>query len=407
MPLICVELLGIWALLKAEVSVKAGWKWRLLAGSTVGIGFMIKSIMVMLPIAALLPYLIWQHRRHRHLTSPALYLGLILGSIPSAVWFLLTYQHYGIAPFKELFEKLVLLGSKPYNSDGTIIYYFWNIPLNSFPWVFFAFLGMKILWSQFSLSHNHKTPISILIFYPVLLFFLLTSFSTRTPYYALQLYPFIGLLAAIALDWLAYRPYADLPRIICYLFGGLAAILLVAFTVLSSGAITISEEIRKYLLIAPILGIGWLALPFLWYQYQQEYRQYSEDQSSKSLQSKRVSVLMIVFFITPWLTLTTAGMSGLWGNYSHDVKSYLQQSEFASILQTQPINFVVPNITDSEMHVTWVLLSFYTPHLGKPINSVNELLPDSYAWISPNVPIPESAKSLGNIRNWQLIKVQK
>ncbi|MEE3719056.1 glycosyltransferase family 39 protein [Tumidithrix elongata RA019] len=442
-PLICLELLGIWALLKAEIYPKASWKWRLLAGSTVGIGFMIKSVMIVLPIAALFPYLIWQHRRHHHLTSPSLYVGVILGAIPAAVWFGLTYLYYGVAPFQAMIGKLFFLGSKQYASDGNIIYYFWNIPLNSFPWALFAIFGMTILWAQFrenQLRGNVKSPdlnqaespselgasnsqeefdrrftreqkweqrtsVSILIFYPILLFVVLTSFSTRTAYYSLQLYPFIGLLAAVAIDWLAHRPQARVPQVITYLFGGLAAILLIAFATLGLGAIAISDDVRKHLVIVPILGIGWLTLPFLWHQYKSEYQKHLNHGSAIPFQSQWLSILLAVFLITPWLTFATAGLAGLWGNYSQDLKTYLQQPAIASILQAQPINFVTHNTIDGEIHKTWILLSFYTPHLGKDIKTVAELPPASYAWISPDVPITRRETSLGNIRGWQLIKV--
>ena len=443
-PLICVELLGIWALLKGESNLKSGWKWRILAGSTVGIGFMIKSTMIVLPIVALIPYLVWRHHRHHHLTNSMLHLGLILGSIPTAVWFGLTYQKYGISPFQEMFAKIFALGSKQYHSDGNAIYYLWNIPLNSFPWGLFAIFGIIILWNQLSIRHQDKTnssysnrqfenqdeiktgkttellsqkpinkqqlesqtSISILIFYPLLLFVFLTSFATRTAYYSLQIYPFISLLAAICLDWLVHKPQAHSPKIISYIFGGLGLILLLTFTFINMGVVTISDEIRKHLLIVPILGIGWTSLPFLWHQYQQEYRKISKYQFSKLFQSKSFLALLIVFLITPWLTFTTAGILGLWGNYSTDLRSYLQQPAIADILQAQPINFVTQNINDGEIHKTWVLLSFYTPHLGRAINSVSELPSASYAWISPNVAVSQREKSLGNIRGWQLIKVQ-
>jgi 4-amino-4-deoxy-L-arabinose transferase-like glycosyltransferase len=435
-PLVCLELLGIWALLKAEIHPKTSGKWRLIAGSTVGLGFAIKSVMVVLPIAALLPYLIWQHRRHHHLTSPALYLGLIVGSIPTAIWAGLTYQRSGLAPFQEMFGKLSSLGAKQYHSDGGMIYYFWNIPLNSFPWGLFAIFGAVILWSRFwlpaksegnsiersseliaestpespSQSSNHtqrsqlRTAIAILIFYPALLFVFLTSFSTRTAYYSIQLYPSIGLLAAIALNWLARRPQARSPQIITYLFGGLGAILLIALGLIQTGAIAVSDDIRKHLVIVPFLGLGWLALPWLWQKYKMEHRQKSPQEFS--IPSRSLPILAAVFLLTPWLTLTTAGFAGLWGNYSQDLKSYLQQPAIAAILQTQPTNFVTTNISDGEMHKTWVLLSFYTPRLGRPIKSVAELPASSYAWISPDIPLSPREQSLGNIRDWRLIKVK-
>ena len=72
--LVFLELLGIWALLRAETASHR-WRWGLLAGSTVGLGFFVKSVMIVLPLVALVPYLL--QRRRVHLANPGLYGGLL------------------------------------------------------------------------------------------------------------------------------------------------------------------------------------------------------------------------------------------------------------------------------------------------------------------------------------------
>ncbi|NJL09200.1 MAG: hypothetical protein HC908_00115 [Calothrix sp. SM1_7_51] len=61
--------------------------WGILAGSTFGLGFLIKGFMIFLPGVAIFPYLLLTLRHKRHLTNPGLYLGLILGAIPVFIWF--------------------------------------------------------------------------------------------------------------------------------------------------------------------------------------------------------------------------------------------------------------------------------------------------------------------------------
>ncbi|MHC5600085.1 MAG: ArnT family glycosyltransferase, partial [Nostoc sp.] len=80
-PMIFLVLLAIWSLIKTELHTKYRYFWSFLAGLSLGLGFLVRSFMIFLPIIALLPYLIWEHRRHRHLSNPILYLGFFVGLI--------------------------------------------------------------------------------------------------------------------------------------------------------------------------------------------------------------------------------------------------------------------------------------------------------------------------------------
>ncbi|MEO1133880.1 MAG: glycosyltransferase family 39 protein [Cyanobacteria bacterium J06639_1] len=100
-PLTAIELLGMWALVRAEShpECQAGWRW--LAGTTFGLGFAVKSFMVVLAGVALLPYLVGERGRHRHLRSPALCVGLVMGFIPVAIWLGLSCDRYGTLPLEK------------------------------------------------------------------------------------------------------------------------------------------------------------------------------------------------------------------------------------------------------------------------------------------------------------------
>jgi 4-amino-4-deoxy-L-arabinose transferase-like glycosyltransferase len=203
-PLTALELLGIWALLQAEEQPQRRAGWGLLAGTTVGLGFMLKSIMVIPVVVALLPYLVLDHRRHRHLLNPALYLGLVVGLVPAIAWLALSVDRYGWFPIERLFGHLVNLAQEDFHQAGPF-YYFWNIPANAFPWPLLAVPGLWLGWQS---SYRRKW---LWLGYPLALFTLLTLFKTRTWYYPLQLLPFVALLAALTLTTLgrlcAARPY--------------------------------------------------------------------------------------------------------------------------------------------------------------------------------------------------------
>ena len=60
--LMAIELAGILAVLNLtnRETNSSDWRWGILAGSSVGMGFIIKGFMIFVPMVALLPYLIYQ-----------------------------------------------------------------------------------------------------------------------------------------------------------------------------------------------------------------------------------------------------------------------------------------------------------------------------------------------------------
>lgn len=411
--LTCLELLGIWALLQAETDDRRRSWWGLLAGMTVGLGFLIKSIMILLPIVALAPYLL-THRRH--FMNIGLCLGLAIGAIPVCLWFWFSYQQYGLLPFQQLFGHLLHLGSQQFHTDAGFLYYFWNIPINAFPWALLAVVGLLIGYRLQGIGHpfleDNRQPLvmsavtdddtsteqvnplapfsissafSLLYLYPLLLLAALTVFSTRTPYYALQLYPFISLWAAVALSWLADRAMPNITAKVSYGMAVLAIVLLVAASALSLGIIPVAAEIRWYALPVWLLAGGWLALPWFWHQ-------------------KQVQLWLATFLLAPWLALAGAGVVGLWGNYNPDLKAALTSSQLASVLEVHPVSVVVKDLQPEE-HKTWVLLSFYSPRLGQSLASLADLPLGEYAWVSPGAAatVDQRYTTIATIRNWRLV----
>ncbi|MGB7250898.1 MAG: glycosyltransferase family 39 protein, partial [Phormidesmis sp.] len=162
MLLVSIELLGIWALLKSEANTEVapevaseraiGNRRRIgfgfLAGLSLGLGFLVKTFMIALPAVALLPYLILHHRRHRHLTNPGLYAGIVTGLGMVALWLWLSVAKYGPFVFESMFGKLGELNEESFHADGGPFYYLWNIPVNALPWSVFALIGAVMMLSR-------------------------------------------------------------------------------------------------------------------------------------------------------------------------------------------------------------------------------------------------------------------
>ncbi len=387
-PLATLVLMGIFCLLKAELHHKNRWIWGFGVGLSFGLGFLIRSYMIFLPILALMPYLIWEHRRHCHFKNPAIYLGLVVGLIPTTYWLFTSWAVYSTTEFTEMFNFIVYLNSEERNGNN-IFYYLWNIPAKAFPWAFMGLLGLKV-----ALSNPVPRYQLILVGFPIVLFIEISVFSTRIPHYALSLYPFIALLAALGLNWLGknYQNHS-LPRILSYVIGGLSCLLLVASLIVLTGVvIPIEMEIQKYAAIAFVLGLGWLFVPLVWIGYHKFNQRF--------LTAK---YWVASWLLAPWLALSVAGITGFLGDYNPEVKEFLQQPNVASVVQNHPINFVEGG------GKTGVLLRFYTPKLGKVAENISDLPKASYAWVKSDIASNSkfAYNAIATIRDVQLIQVQE
>ena len=380
-----IELIGIYALLRVkEIKLnvhKLGF--GLLAGVTLGLGFCLKSFMIALFPIALLPY-IYNQKLWR---NSGIYAGIVAGAILPIAWLWASWWRYGSLPFEQLFGKLIhLRGSDPnlYNPDNSLIYYFWNLPANTLPWSILAIAGAFWIWQE----RKKFASISLLLGYPLVLFCLLTIFPTRMPYYAIQILPFWSLFTAYALERLAGKNWFRLSVSI------LGLILVIASSLLTLGIVPTSPQIQPYMLFGFItgitcLGLYWLKSPHYW----------------------QFAILMPI-----WFAIALAGLSGTFSDRSPEMRISLQQPAIANILKSEVVNFVIQSDLDATDplvwannadHANWLLLSFYTPKLGKEVRTINALSPNSYAWLSPKINISEPAIDvIASAQSWQLVHIK-
>jgi 4-amino-4-deoxy-L-arabinose transferase-like glycosyltransferase len=387
--MIFLVLLAILALLKTENHTRNYYLLYLLAGFSLGLGFLIRSFMIFLPIVALFPYLIGENRRHHHLNNPYLYLGFILGLIPTFIWIWLSFLHYGNGGVTELAKFIIRLSSSERPGNG-IFFYFLNIPLKSFPWFFLAIFGL-ILKFQKPLSKYQL----LLVAFPIVLFLELTFFSTRLSHYSLCLYPFVAMLAAIGLDHLTKIYKLDLncqnsssesshqgltgvqvitrkkqvilPKefLLIRNFSYAWALFGIVILVITSLVTTIADaQFGSYVTLGLVTGFSFLITPMIfWGRYQ----------VGKKFLSPGYWVAGCL--IPAWLGLAVAGGSGFLGNYNPDFKTFVEQHAIAQILKSSPVNFVDTG------GKTEVLMSFYTRVPGVYTDKAASLPPHSYAWI--------------------------
>jgi 4-amino-4-deoxy-L-arabinose transferase-like glycosyltransferase len=439
--LVAIELLGIWALLqiaarstslsssphgltiqadvprsiavmgKISHSTSASWGWGIVAGATVGLGFLLKGFMIFVPLVALLPYAIDRHRYRTFLTNPGIYLGLILGAIPTGLWLILScYQYGSIAPARELIEKMLLLSQTDTYNPGPF-YYLWMMPLNIFPWALFSAIGAFILWRRL-LPLNYAN-LSLSLGYPIALFILLSLFRTRMIYYTMQLLPFMALLAAVAFSQFGRISRHDSPRWyrfvtwLNYAFGGLGFVLALAGLLvaiyLPIAGVTITPEIRSYALPSIGLGGGWMTIWICWQRWQRG----------------GIPYWLASWLMPAWFAVMSIGWQGGFADKSPDFRTAFDRLKIEQSIGDRPVNLFVDtaeakgfkqnkqqdDVLSLEDHKTAILLSFYTPHLGKRITNFTDLPMQSYAWtlnISPQLSI--QTRTIGKVQGWQLIQ---
>ncbi|AGY58131.1 ArnT family glycosyltransferase [Gloeobacter kilaueensis] len=356
--LTAIELAGLGCLLLATRTGRSLWAagW----GIAVGLGLLLKFTMVLLPAAATVPWLFWRQREHRLLTNRFLYAGLGLGLGLFGLWYWAASQVYGTVVYEQLFGHLFKLGRQEFHAVGPF-YYLWNLPANTFPWLFSAIGGAWVL-----LRHRQKAAF-LLVSYSACLLVLLQLFSTKESYYMLQVCPFLALLSGVWIEE-CLRGKANFPRTITSaLLALFAAFLLTAVVLLILHPAWIAGA-APYLPLALVLGLCWLVVPVAALAWQR-------------LKAAAPPIWTAALIGGPWLTLVLAGTAI--GDFSPVFKAFTQQRLSSLIDPAQPIALVYEN--NGERVSEFIALAFYTPNPGGALDAarVQRDRIHSYWWLAP------------------------
>jgi 4-amino-4-deoxy-L-arabinose transferase-like glycosyltransferase len=398
--LVAIELLAVWAFLESQKSQQTSLLF--LTGAAFGWGFLIKGFMVIPAAIALVPALFFPAKAFFQFKANFsknlwLLLGIIVGLLPVVGWLYAATQEYGWMPIQTLVGKMFLLNNQEFHSAGPL-YYFWNIPANAFPWAIPGSIGLVLA----GLNPRYRetiAPYRWLVFgFPLILFLELNLFKTKTPYYSLQLLPWIAIFSAITLDHCVAHYRKDWRS---QLMGQISSVLAAFATVLLMLSVGVllnwipiqADNIRSIAFVLATLAIGWLIPGVIWKR--------RADVSRTELITRWLSSLIL----GPWLALTLVGVTGLWGNYAAPLTRTFQNPALQSILTTQPIHFIGPKmLSESEIQKTYLLLTWKTPILGRHFTNLDELPPKSYAWIAPDIQIPKTDRKIITTESWRLIQ---
>jgi 4-amino-4-deoxy-L-arabinose transferase-like glycosyltransferase len=358
--LTAIELSGL-LFLVAAAGAKRPSPWALGWGVCLGLGLLTKSTMILLSVAATLPWLVAHNRYHRLLVNRWLYLGVALGLALFGGWFWGASAVWGQGVAIQLFGKVLNLGQQPFHNVGPL-FYLWNLPANTFPWTFFALGGAWVCWREN--RRSYFLPLS----YCLVFVALLQLFATKEPYYMVQVCPFVALLAGVAIESLWPLPGRRPSSALLWttlVVGGLGALLVVAATVL---AFVPKLGIGAYLPLAVILGLAWMAC-FAALRLRGRLRPWREVWTGCLVGG-------------PWVTLVLAGLLTDIGDYSPTFKAFGRQ-RLPALVDSAPVTIVYE--LNGERVSEFIEQAFYTPNPTGYLTAqeLMEAAPTRFFWLAP------------------------
>ncbi len=341
--------IGIFALVK--IKSDKDLFFILLFGIWIGLAFMMKTFLVAIPLVSLFPYLI---KKKYILSTKFFWLGLLIGFIPFIWWTLSinTYLDRNIIFY--LFDKFNIL-SKQNDSSNPFYYYLWNIPVTFLPWSIFSFVGLT------TLIINKQKESFILLYFPVILILLISMFSTKTPYYPLQISSILSINAYIGIEYLINSK--KFKFIIFFITSRLIPLLiflticLYYFIFKNSINFTIKENIFTILGLI-FLSICWASLK----QTDNKYR------------------LLIKIIIGPYLMTSMFLQSGLFTDRSRELREAMNYLTSLNIIKDQTIKVETSSINNEESHSKIIRIALLTPNLGEGIKSIKNIDAYDLAW---------------------------
>jgi 4-amino-4-deoxy-L-arabinose transferase-like glycosyltransferase len=361
-----------------------------------------KSAMILLPAVALIPYL-WQQRRH-WLGSAQFWLAIGLGLGIFGLWLVPAVGVHGPKVLAALVGKVWDLGQEPFHADATGWYYFWHIPIHGFPWTVLALVGGWLLLRQ-------KPGSTLLVWsFPLLLFLLLQLYPTKTPYYTVQLYPWLALLAGVVLDQALPFPLRsalpatvgrgsrrDRPHVAQVLSWGLAAV----GTLLLGLGVAVRRDVEGLELLQPhawslvAIGLLYLLLPAIW--------------SWRRVLHYAGELWVGTLLAASILTMVSIVLRPDFGNFN----PAFAQLDWKQMLGSDKGDFPVVDIGRSGLPDVCQAqaIAFYTPNPGRWVDDAALQAGEhgDYLWVSPVQAQQLSLQDLGlqplaEVEGWQLVR---
>ena len=337
----------------AKIKSKKNKLYILLFGIWIGLAFMLKTFLVVVPLLSLLPYLFI--KRHYFLTI-FFWLGLLIGFIPYLIWTISINPYLDQNIIFYLFEKFTNLSNENVFSHP-FYYYLWNIPITFLPWSLFAIIGII-----FHKSEN-KDQKFLLTFFPLTFIIAISLFSTKTPYYPLQISSILTLNSFLGIKYLFKSKIYKSTFI--FITSKIIPLFLISTACLYyfyfKNLTNFNLKENTYLFVGLILfGLSWSLL---------------ENKTN-------FKNFLIIIIIGPYLLTTFLLGSGLFTDRSRELRETMEYVSSLDIVKNQSIKVDKSGINNVESHSKIIKISIFTPNLGEGLKSIDDLNPGELAWSS-------------------------
>ena len=345
----CLVSFGVFSLVK--IKNKENKLYILLFGMWIGLSFMMKTFLVFVPLVSLSPYLFI---KKDIFFSKHFWLGLLIGFVPFLFW------TFSINPYLDkniifyLFEKFTTLSNKN-TFTNPFYYYFWNIPATYLPWSIFAIIGT--IFNLFQRKENKY----ILSFFPLILIGILSIFSTKTPYYTLQISSILTLNTFTGIKYLfnskSFKPLFILitSKIVPLFIVSLTFAYYFFFKDISN------FNFKENTFI--ILGLLFFALSWSFIRHQNSFKE-----------------ILITLIIGPYLFTSFLLQSGLFTDRSRELRETMEYVSSLDIVKNQVIKVDKSGIINSRSQSKIIRISLLTPILGEGVESIDQLKMSELAW---------------------------
>ena len=343
--------LGVFASIKSFKTKKEIYLF--FSGAWIGLCVMMKTYLVIIPLIAITPFL-WKTKIIR---KNYFWIGLLIGFLPFSIWSIQIIHLHGWGIYSGLYYKLITLSE---NNEFTnpFYYYLWNFILNTLPWSIFSIIG----FIQISNSKNKLTNY-FLFKYPLIIMTLLSIFSTKTPYYPLQIISLTSINAFIGINYIFSNRNKTIIFINKIIFLLIPFFLLVCLLYVNINKTLINIDNYYLILINTcviIFSISWLSLNFV----------------------KRLKDQLILIMLGPYLMFSILVQSGIFNDRSKDIRVEAQKVIYQENLNQNKVEIVTGGLSDENSTKTIIKLALFMPNLGNGISSLNDIEENQYAWIS-------------------------
>ena len=362
----CLVSIGLFAL--AKIKSRNNKLFIFLFGIWIGLAFMMKTFLVAVPLLSLSPYLLIKKNLF---LSKFFWFGLLIGFIPYLIWTLSINPYLDQNIIFYLFEKFKFLSNKN-DSTNPFYYYFWNIPITFLPWSIFSIIGII-----FHKSEN-KDEKFILTFFPLTFILIISLFSTKTPYYPLQISSVLSLNTFLGIKYLFNSKIYK--SIFIFITSKIIPFFLIStafgYYFFFKNITSLNFKENTYLFIGLILfGLSWTFI-------------------NNKTNFKNFLIILIIgpYFLTSFLL-----GSGLFTDRSRELRETMEYISSIDIVKNQIIKVDKSGINSEEAHSKIIRISILTPNLGEGFNNINDLKPGELAWSS------EYSDEIINDKNYEIL----